>query len=79
MTKPSDQEVNEKFRGFGIAIMGLLVAMIGGALAFLDPSTGDGGSGGFLFKAGFALAVLGILIGILGSVLHFVRVFERRE
>jgi hypothetical protein len=40
-------------------------------VAFLDPATGDGGSGGSLFKLGFAVAVAGILIGLFGSVIHF--------
>lgn len=64
--RPSDAH-----RGFRIAAIGLMLGFAGVAIAFFDPTTGDGGSGGFFFKAGFAVAVIGILLGIFGSVIHF--------
>jgi len=67
-----DQQKDSR-RGFKIAALGLMIAFAGLGLGFLDPSTGDGGSGGILFKLGFAGAIVGILIGIFGSVVHFTR------
>jgi len=64
---------NDDRRGLKICTIGMLIAFFGGALAFLDPATGDGNSGGLLFKLGYAIAVLGILVGIFGTIVHVVR------
>lgn len=74
-------QISDSRRGFKLATIGLLIGFAGVLLAFLDPTTGDGGSGGLLFKLGFAIAVFGTLVGIFGSVIHFASVGEcgRRE
>lgn len=65
-------------RGFKIATIGLLIGFASVVIAFLDTGTGDGGSGGVLFKLGFAGAVLGILIGLFGSVIHFATLVDKK-
>lgn len=74
----TEENLNENpRRGFAIAAVGLLIGFAGVGLAFLDPSTGDGGSGGWLFKLGYTLAVIGFLTAAFGSVIHFATMMDR--
>ena len=71
MTVTKDNPNEKTRRGFAIAAAGVLIGFAGLGLAFLDPSTGDGGSGGWLFKLGYAVAVLGFVTTAFGTIIHF--------
>lgn len=79
MTDTRKKSNENLYRGFAIATIGLLMGFAGMGLAFLDPSTGDGGNGGWMFKLGYAGAAVGFLTAAFGAVVHFAAMADREK